>query len=677
MKLDIRQNDYATDGGVSHGRFRVSNNSAMQKILSDALYSDKISAVIRELSCNALEAHKDASCESTPFEVTLPTAYDYRFAIRDFGPGLSRENLEELYTTYGASTRRNSNDYIGSFGLGSKSPFALADAFTVISRHNGKKFIVSNTKDSRGNYCYDLLSESDTTERSGLEIIINLDKNNCNIHDYKNKAEAIYKWFEKPPVTNITLNLKKDIVKESGDGWEIVSYEKHSYYSNRSTNVCLMGPVAYIIDERQFKGIAHQVLSCCVLNIKVGIGDVSIAPSREALQYDQHTIDKITGILENLYSSIQAKLNKEVGACKSLWEARVLAKKYLKNNPFTNKILNGNIEYGGKQVSLNMRFSRSIYPTRYRWDDYDKRVTETKKHVTIDIEENVKFAIYEDGGFAAAKRYVEKNPTTILYVILDDYKQILIDEAGVLESEILKTSNFPACVRKARTKSAGNTIQAYSYNAVSTTYYNWKFSPSRSWWRDKTVDLDTESGYYCPLLTFNIIHPTHNYINLKPGDLQENYTGKANIIGILASREDKVKNHKNWKHIREWFKEQLDLLAKNPNIQKYYSTTDYDVYTKELLKLKPHLSLNTTPLYKHLKLIEDVNIHKTSIDKFKALKSCYDVISDKKYDDIKANPINLTFNVGTYPLLKLIPTNYWKDWSVIQYINNVDSGNIK
>ena len=124
MKLGIDVNEVVLSNVGTTGEFKIRNSAKAFKILSDGLYSNKIKAVIRELSCNAVDSHVAANKADTPFEVHLPTVLEPWFSVRDFGLGLDGDQVENIYTTYFESTKTESNDFIGALGLGSKSPFS-------------------------------------------------------------------------------------------------------------------------------------------------------------------------------------------------------------------------------------------------------------------------------------------------------------------------------------------------------------------------------------------------------------------------------------------------------------------------------------------------------------------------------------------------------------------------
>ena len=145
MKLQDSSTAALITGGLTSpvGGFKINATAKAFAILSSGLYTDKIRAVIRELSCNAYDAHVMVGTPKKPFEVHLPNQFEPYFRVTDFGPGLSEADIYGLYTTYFSSTKTDSNEYIGALGLGSKSPFSYSQTFTVTSRHGGMKKIYS------------------------------------------------------------------------------------------------------------------------------------------------------------------------------------------------------------------------------------------------------------------------------------------------------------------------------------------------------------------------------------------------------------------------------------------------------------------------------------------------------------------------------------------------------
>ena len=108
------------------------------KLIRDSVYEDKILAPLREYSTNANDAHIEFGNRETPIQVILPTLLEPQLKIRDFGPGLTRQEMADIYLSIGESTKRDSDDPTGSMGLGSKCGYAYGDSFIVQCWKNGK-----------------------------------------------------------------------------------------------------------------------------------------------------------------------------------------------------------------------------------------------------------------------------------------------------------------------------------------------------------------------------------------------------------------------------------------------------------------------------------------------------------------------------------------------------------
>ena len=80
-------------------------------ILRNQLYSDKILAVIREYTCNAVDAHTEGMCPERPIEVTLPNRMNPNFKVRDFGPALSDEDIHNIIKLFIGGIKENINQY--------------------------------------------------------------------------------------------------------------------------------------------------------------------------------------------------------------------------------------------------------------------------------------------------------------------------------------------------------------------------------------------------------------------------------------------------------------------------------------------------------------------------------------------------------------------------------------
>lgn len=83
-------------GAAATSTAKIATSSHMFSILSSRLYSDKIAAVLREIGCNAADAHAAVGKANMPFEVKLPNNIDPSFYIKDWGPGLDEAEVRDL-----------------------------------------------------------------------------------------------------------------------------------------------------------------------------------------------------------------------------------------------------------------------------------------------------------------------------------------------------------------------------------------------------------------------------------------------------------------------------------------------------------------------------------------------------------------------------------------------------
>ena len=181
------------------GEFRIRNSAKAFNILSSGLYANKIRAIIRELSCNAYDSHVAAGKKNVPFDVHLPNSIQPHFSIRDYGVGLSHDQVINIYTTYFESTKTTSNEFIGALGLGSKSPFSYTDNFTVTAIKNGRKGIYTAFINDVGVPSIALMMEEDTDEPSGVEVRFAVSSHN-DFSKFIQEASYVYQYFDLKPV---------------------------------------------------------------------------------------------------------------------------------------------------------------------------------------------------------------------------------------------------------------------------------------------------------------------------------------------------------------------------------------------------------------------------------------------------------------------------------------------
>ena len=156
---------------ISH-HIKSENYGVIFNILRKQLYTDQILAPIREVSANAVDAHVECGKANVPIKVTLPTQLDSFLRIRDYGTGLSDEKIAELYSGYGDSGKRNSNETIGGFGIGKFAPLAYGDSFIINSYQNGVVSSWNSYIDASNRGAMSKMGVAPSTEPDGLEIVM-------------------------------------------------------------------------------------------------------------------------------------------------------------------------------------------------------------------------------------------------------------------------------------------------------------------------------------------------------------------------------------------------------------------------------------------------------------------------------------------------------------------------
>ena len=282
--------------GVQHTQsFQMQMNAKMFSILTDKLYQNKEGAVIRELSANARDAHVAAGRGYVPFEITLPTWLSSEFKIRDFGTGIDPEEFYDVYTNLGHSTKDHEDTSIGAYGLGSKTPFAVTDSYTIRNFYDGTVYVYTAFKDT-GMPTVSLIGSEPTDECNGLEISVDISSTG-NVSAFQRQCKEQLAYFEVQPKIVNDPDFEWDEVPELSTGYNV----KSGHYGSDVTVV--MGGIPYTSSVRGLPDELQTALRRIELVLVAKLGEVDIPPSRESLEFTPKTIkflqDKLTEIRED------------------------------------------------------------------------------------------------------------------------------------------------------------------------------------------------------------------------------------------------------------------------------------------------------------------------------------------------------------------------------------------
>lgn len=319
--------------------FKIKATGKAFKALSSSLYNRKVRAIVREVSTNALDGHIANGNPEEPFEITVPNKLFPQFVVRDYGTGMSHEMIMDQYTTYFASTKDDSNDEVGGFGLGCKSPFSYTSSFQVKSFQNGVLRVYSCYMNANGEPSVDLQLETDTDERDGIEVTVPVREGDY--QEFREEIAYVISSFDVKPECSIEPAF---VLNEIND--EIYS----AYHQELSGVNVRMGNVIYPIrDNRKVISTLYETKLYKNLTDKVvlnfNVGEVPVSMSREDLEYEPWVVDylceRIKQVSGNLFYEIDAfyeEIKDESNGFDLMKERYGFVSRYYDNFEFINPI---------------------------------------------------------------------------------------------------------------------------------------------------------------------------------------------------------------------------------------------------------------------------------------------------------------------------------------------------
>lgn len=297
--------------------FKIEANAKAFRALSSTLYKDQIGSVLREIVCNGMDANK-MSGSTLPVEVKLPNEVNPTFYVRDTGPGLSEEDVKSLYSTYFASTKDQSNDQIGAFGLGSKSPFAYTDSFTVVSAHGGMKKTYAAFLSEAGDPSILKVAEEPVSSNWEHGLEVGFPVRPKDFGEFEAKALAQLKWLDPLPILKgVASKLERPEIQ-----WKFGNFmQLNGSQSNRNTPFSvIMGGVAYGLGYSDIEAIRNywgsfsesdSSVAFTGLCLEVPLGAVEVSLSRESLSMTEFTVKALATIVDQNVQQLRRELAEE------------------------------------------------------------------------------------------------------------------------------------------------------------------------------------------------------------------------------------------------------------------------------------------------------------------------------------------------------------------------------
>lgn len=241
--------------------FEASAFPHLRKVLTE-LYSNARIAVFRETLANAEDSRNKSGKTHLPIEVTLPNVRNnWLLTIKDYGTGMSYEDIENVYSNYGGSSKRQVKGQIGEYGLGAKAALAITNRFDVISVKDGIEtrfhmgVVDENDYSDDFSITYDSITETDA--ENGVEVRIPYPANS---------------FSHKGPVYNAVLRGLQNIIVDGelqtdnlynenrynkliGSDGEILAFYRNvangNNYSDEASVNIFLGGVTYPVDYQE------------------------------------------------------------------------------------------------------------------------------------------------------------------------------------------------------------------------------------------------------------------------------------------------------------------------------------------------------------------------------------------------------------------------------------------
>lgn len=606
------QNEAVISNVGEIGEFRIRNSAKAFSILSSGLYANKIRAIIRELSCNAVDSHKAAGKTDTPFDVHLPSALEPWFAIRDYGTGLTHDEVTNIYTTYFESTKTNSNDFIGTLGLGSKSPFSYTENFTVVAIKDGTKGVYTAFINDKGVPSIAVMTQEQTSEPAGVEIRFSVEDRG-DFNRFEQEARTVYTYFTLRPVVTSAKEFKfhdqtyvdRDIIP----GVHSISNDRYGHSST-----AIMGNIGYPIEvpnREQTLGSLARLLDCGLV-MEFQIGELDIQASREGLSYIDITIKSIKNKLEQLNEQLLVRLTKDAEAFTNLWKRaeflydkaqtnlwNVAVKKYVADNKFPliaehDRYLQTSSFYFTEQ-ELAAKYNITLRAfSLHRHEDIARRVEHRNEYDKLNgvyvekwmipVSSATRFVVNDTTvGAQERAKYHYKNSKRE-----DSYKVFVLEAHD--KTKPIKSKKFfkdlenppseqialaSSLMQRERATGLGKNVSILMLENRGGYHRN----SNDLVWRD-AGKLDQEfddknTYYYLPLSGFvslGVMGDMQEFV----GHLKQSGIFSGTVYGVRKSDIEQIKSKTNWINIDEYVKQELGKITNKDFMGVVKSSIDFD-----------------------------------------------------------------------------------------------------
>ena len=386
MKLEFDTPTIERSSEFESEQFSIGNVSLILDILRSKMYSSPVKAIIQEVASNARDANREVGKHDVPISIKLPNRFDPNLCIQDYGPGITPERMKDVVIKYGVSTKRDSNEETGGFGLGFKTPWSYTDSFVIISNTPEQGRMVSREYvayiDETRQGTLSLLRTIDDTDREqGTTVQVAISPRDFS--DFANKTRDIcYHWEPRPEILG-SSDFVWDLHNEDKDNWIVkegrwsVNLRSSSIsFGGRNYFKAILDGIPYEISSREVlkedRGYKlSKIINYAKILLHFNVGEVSVSANRESLEYTDKTVSAIQERLEEVQGAIEKETIKVLEKSEHLADAEQIAIDSMSLIDLRGHKWNGititrsrNIYIGGGGRVYKFRYSPGEKPSR-------------------------------------------------------------------------------------------------------------------------------------------------------------------------------------------------------------------------------------------------------------------------------------------------------------------------
>jgi len=647
--------DVSVHGVQKTEEFTMQASAKAFSLIMDELYSNKIGSVIRELGSNCRDAMVLKAIENNtpeePFHIKMPNSLDPTVKFRDYGHGLSDNDMYNLYTTFFASTKEQSNDFIGAFGIGSKAFFSVTDSANITSYFNGVKTVYVAYLNSSRIPCLSTFSSMPTDEPNGLEIEVAIKKDETKY--FRDEVNNQLKYFKVKPTisgdSQFEWDLEEEYVYKGANGdWKMVGAGRYD------TIRAVQGQVSYPISVHNM-GVKAKELDPALtallqtnLLLTFDIGEININPSRESLSYDTATINNIMKKAKTVLKELPQQIANKLQSVETEWEARLAYQDICKSLGGNGTTLLRKIEDTGLikwkdvdifSVELEIPGDLFIAYKSFNKNGFRKWKKDNKRLITsystddkdpywdfrVQKDKLIVYATTEDKAVdARTKQYCMDNNRFTVHILTSAGPDDKFDDirAALGHPEMIRASDLEKVRREKKTGTTDKTIRVQ--------YFTDGWSKTERWSSYEIVDdLNELNGLYVNLDRVKVMHDD---IELKEFNNFMNMIKKLNILDGLTVYGLRAQNQKrthNLEYLPDFIRRKIKETGLKVNM--FYSQVfsnqinDDGCFRRDILKTIP----KSSDFYKITKAIDENVSKQLSVQDIKRLKSVGIEVSGK------------------------------------------------